>query len=578
MLVRSLGNLSDTVTIDFKISKVVIQNFRGIDALEIELKFGYPSVLIGSNNAGKTAVLNAIALALNGGDYYRYEVDENDFYCSDAGVRSRNFLVQVHFHSNDTLGYPAVKGVGAVSMVHGVQVKGTMTKDGRMSHSRTLFDETGKPITILPRTPVAAADKAKFAEHDVGFKTVNAKLSDVATHTPEIWFFRPQNIEASLYVWKTGPIARLSKLLAERYLQDEWDYKLPDGSTRPMPKAVTAAYKFFQQSTSELPFWKEDMKPRLERVIGKYVGTHAKIDLRPDTQLIEDWLAQKLAVSLATDPDSVATPLRKMGDGWQSVIRLAALEALCEYADVVKERIILLLEEPETHLHPHLRRKVRKVLSALAAKGWTVVYTTHSAELVSFQERQVITRLVRVRGKVISRSVNTDDIDDPAKLQSKLDDNGSHDFLFGTCAVFCEGQNDTFAIRQGFDKLDLDYDARSVSIMQCGGVSGIPAFARIARTLGIRWCALTDEDMLPTGEIKPATQQARDALDRLKDDPDMQIQWTIDLEHCLSVIEGKAAPEVVAEILASPQWQANHPEFKSTLAAIAAWIDPATVA
>ena len=82
-----------------------------------------------------------------------------------------------------------------------------------------------------------------------------------------------------------------------------------------MPNAVTAAYKFFQNSTAELPFWKDDMKPRLERVIGKYVGTHANMDLRPDTQLIEEWLAQKLAVSLATDPDSVATPLRKMGTG-----------------------------------------------------------------------------------------------------------------------------------------------------------------------------------------------------------------------------------------------------------------------
>ena len=562
------------MAIDYKISRVVIQNFRGIDTLELEFKHGYPSVLIGSNNAGKTAVLNAIALALNGGDYYKYDVDENDFYCSDAGVRSRSFLVAVHFHSQDPFGYPAVKGIGAVSMVHGVQVKGAMTKDGRMSHSRTLFDETGKSLTISPRTPVAAADKAKFAEHDVGFKTVNAKMSDIAAHTPEIWFFRPQNIEASLYVWKTGPIARLSKLLAEHYLNDKWEYQVPDGTTRPMPNAVTAAYKFFQNSTAELPFWKDDMKPRLERVIGKYVGTHAKMDLKPDTQLIEDWLAQKLAVSLATDPDSVATPLRKMGDGWQSVIRLAALEALCEYEDLVKERIILLLEEPETHLHPHLRRKVRKVLAALAAKGWTVVYTTHSPELVSFQEKQVITRLVRSKGKVVSRSVNTDDIDDPAKLQSKLDDNGSHDFLFGACSVFCEGQNDTFAVRQGFDKINMDYDARSVSVMQCGGVSGIPAFASIAKTLGIRWCALTDQDLLPTGTIKPKTQQARDTLDKIKSEADIQVQWKIELEHCLNVTEGKATPEVVAEKLGSPQWKSEHPDYLEAVASIAAWIDP----
>lgn len=51
------------MAIDYKLSKVIIQNFRGIDTLELEFKQGYPSVLIGSNNAGKTAVLNAIAMA-----------------------------------------------------------------------------------------------------------------------------------------------------------------------------------------------------------------------------------------------------------------------------------------------------------------------------------------------------------------------------------------------------------------------------------------------------------------------------------------------------------------------------------
>jgi ABC-type histidine transport system ATPase subunit len=83
------------------------------------------------------------------------------------------------------------------------------------------------------------------------------------------------------------------------------------------------------------------------------------------------------------------------------MIRLAALEALIEYPDLVRERVVLqaphlpapalalrqgmwmLLEEPETHLHPHLRRKIRRVLGELAAKGWTVVY-----QRLAFRGRQ----------------------------------------------------------------------------------------------------------------------------------------------------------------------------------------------
>jgi recombinational DNA repair ATPase RecF len=163
--------------IDYKLSKVVIKCFRGIADHTLDLRHGYPSVLIGTNNAGKSTVLNAIALALNGGGFHQWTPAESDFYCVDNGKRAAEFLVQVHFHSDHELGYPAVKGVAKPSMIHGVQVKGKTTRDGKMSHSRTLFDEHGKAVTIAPRTALGE-DKKKFAEHDIGFKLVNARLEE----------------------------------------------------------------------------------------------------------------------------------------------------------------------------------------------------------------------------------------------------------------------------------------------------------------------------------------------------------------------------------------------------------------
>jgi putative ATP-dependent endonuclease of the OLD family len=73
-----------------------------------------------------------------------------------------------------------------------------------------------------------------------------------------------------------------------------------------------------------------------------------------------------------------------MGDGWQSVIRLAALEVLSLYPAEAREWIVLLLEEPETHLHPHLRRKFRSVLDRLASLGWTVVATKPPMQMIEW--------------------------------------------------------------------------------------------------------------------------------------------------------------------------------------------------
>ena len=562
--------------IDYKISKLIIRQFRGIDELELEIREGYPSVLIGTNNAGKSTILNSIALALNGGGYHQWSPSETDFHCSADGTRATEFLVQIHFDSENEFGYPAVKGVAKPSLIHGIQVKGKMWKDGRIVHSRTLFGADGKTVTIEPRTSLAAADKENFSDHDVGYKKYNARLDDIRDDTPEVWLFKPQNIEASLYIWKTGPIAKLSGLLAERFLADSWDVQRDGGKSSPMPATMHKAHEFFKHALEEFPLWKDDMKPHLEEVIGRYVGTQAKVEIRPDAQLFKEWISQQLVVSLATDPDSVATPLRNMGDGWQSVVRLAALEALSKYPELIKERVVLLLEEPETHLHPHLRRKLRKVLAALSAKGWTVVYSTHSPELVAFDSKQIITRLVRSAGKLASSNVVTDSVGHDAKVQEKLDVHGAHDFLFSTAAIFCEGRDDSFAVKLGFDISDMDSDARSVSVTQCGSITAIPSFVAISKKLGIRWCALTDEDKLPDGRIKPASMIVRSKIESFRTGSDLQSQWPVDLENCFAVSSGKATPDVLIEKLSCSNWATKYPEFDAVLRQLVEWIDPNT--
>jgi ABC-type sulfate/molybdate transport systems ATPase subunit len=559
--------------IDYKLAKVAIEGFRGINFLELTFRVGFPNAIIGANNAGKSTILHAIALALNGGGSHQWTFTDDDFFCNQKGERTSQFLIRVLFHTDTEDGYPAVRGVGKAVLIHGVQVKGNIRKDGSIHISRTLLDAEGKPVTISTRSPLAKAEKERWAEHSIEYRPVNARLDDIYVHTPEVWLFKPQNIEASLYVWKTGPITKLSKLLASRFLYDEWEMERADG-VRKMPATLHRAHRFFRDAVEAFPFWKDVMKPRLEAVFSRYVGTHAKIDLRPDTQAVEDWLAQTLAVSLASDPNSISMPLKRMGDGWQSVIRLAALEALTEYPDLVRERVVLLLEEPETHLHPHLRRKVRTVLGRLAAKGWTVVYTTHSSEMVSFEEDLIITRVVRTNGSIIAKSVGTDAINSEAKLQSKMDEHGTHDFLFGTAAVFCEGKDDQFALRLGLENKQVDCDARSVSVSQCGSITAIPAFVEISKVLGIRWCAVTDQDLQPDGTINPATERARNSIERHRGAHDKQIQWPVDLEDCLGLVSGKAVPEICQAKLSDPEWASNHPQFSSALSDVAQWIDP----
>lgn len=562
------------MAIDYRISKVSISSFRGIDEIEICFSQGKPTVLIGANNAGKSTVLEAIALALNGGGSHQWSFSERDFFCAPGQERHKKFLIQLHFSAATEMGHPAVQGVGKPTLIYGAQAKGVLQKNGIVKVTRTLFGADGETITYATRTAISKNEKDKWAEHGVGYRKVNARIQDISDNAPEVWFFTPQNIEASLYVWKTGPIAKLAKLLADRFLNDQWVMELDNGDKRAMPDTLKNAYAFFQKTVEAFPFWKDDMKPKLEKTFQRYVGSQAKIDLRPDVQTIEDWLAQQLAIDLATDPDSLTTPLKDMGDGWQSVIRLAALEALTMYPDLIRDRVVLLLEEPETHLHPHLRRRMRKVLNELSKRGWTVVYTSHSAEMISFDEDITISRLVRSAGLVENCTVTSDQVSDIAKLQAKMDQNGAHEFLFSTAVVFCEGPDDRVASQVALERLDAECDARSVSITQCGAVTSVPAFVDIARRLGIRWCALTDEDMQEDGTIKPNTKKSRDDIDSHKSDKDEQVTWKNDLEFCLDISQGKARPDKSIPKISQEDWKTAYPKFYDAISKIANWIDP----
>jgi len=141
--------------------------------------------------------------------------------------------------------------------------------------------------------------------------------------------------------------------------------------------------------------------------------------------------------------------------------------------------------------------------------------------------------------------------------------------------IFCEGKDASFAIRLGFDKKRVDCDARSVSITQCGGATAILAFAEISKALGIRWCALTDQDKQQDGTVNPATVKARTSIEQHRGKEDMQVQWPTCLESCLGVTAGKATPEVCLSKLSDAAWESNHAQFKAVLADVAEWIDPA---
>jgi putative ATP-dependent endonuclease of the OLD family len=540
--------------IGIHLDRMEISNFRGIRDLRVDLSAEGPTVMLGANNSCKSTILDALALTLGGPGFYRFEPSRYDYFHDELGNASKTFDVTTWFRSppNDEL--PAVRGAyGDPIVVYGARASGTTDKNSRYGHQVRLIDKQGEPINLPIHLPLKKSDAAVWKDHGLNYRLRTARWPDVSEYQPEVWSLQPNNLYKSLYEWKTGPLHRLARMLSTRFLETKWTFEY-NGKKQPMPKGLHSVHEFFSAAVREFPFWKEDLKPRLQETLANYVGHDTRMDLRPSILEIEEWLVQQLAVAFASDSGGAVTPLETMGEGWQSLVRIAALDALSQYPTEVSSHVVLLLEEPESFLHSHLCRKLRKVLDRLATSGWTVIFTTHSSNLVSFAGEQTIVRLTRNGQLVNARQLDTRAVADGPKFQERMDERGTHEMLFAQRAILCEGIDDVFAVRTYLEnRKKIDLDAGSVSVIRTGDVGQLPNFATVASSLGIPWCAVSDQDLDATGRIKPNTQSVRDTLAKIQGSMNKQVQWPVDLEACLGKAQGKARPD----------WQAKEIEPKS---------------
>lgn len=562
--------------VNFRFSRIEIENFRGLKDLALDFPTNGPLAIVGPNNAGKSTILDAISLAMEGPSAHNFVPDEHDYYCKRDGEREKTFAIRLRFAAANDHALPAVRGaVGSPSPVRGSIVVGKTDRSGNHSHTSALMGDDDKPLSLLTSLAMSKGDKAKWAEHSFGSPKRYARWYEIGDARPEVWLLRPSNLHVSLFQWRTGPLQRLSNFLVRKFMDARWDFS-HGGKAYAMPGAIEKAHAFFRGAVAEFPFWKEDLKPRLQETLTDYLGRQASMELRPDLKTLEEWMAQQLIFGFAADGGGAITPLDRMGQGWQSLVRIACLEVLSQYPEEVsRQKVALLFEEPESYLHPHLSRKLRAVLDRLAQSGWLVALTTHSPDFISFNSRQTVAKLARAGDDTSIASLAVDGLDSAAKFQERLDERGGHEMVFAQRVVLCEGKDDAFALRSYLtQRSQLDLDGLSVSIIQAGDVNHLPAFAAMATQLNIPWCAVSDEDRLPDGSLKPNTKAARDKLDKLMRPQDAQVLWPGDLETCLGVT-GKAKPSWQAqhvEPLAQGTLARQHPNFVAAAEKVRGWI------
>jgi putative ATP-dependent endonuclease of OLD family len=135
---------------------------------------------------------------------------------------------------------------------------------------------------------------------------------------------------------------------------------------------------------------------------------------------------------------------------------------------------LVLIEEPEVHLHPGLARSIEQYLRG-KSKSVQIFLTTHSTEFVdsaSFQNVYLISRLADRTAKCTAISNIESGLQIPAELGLRPSSVFMYDRL-----VFVEGPSDEEILRELAATTDVDLAKANVGFVHMGGVRNFAYFA-----------------------------------------------------------------------------------------------------
>ena len=489
------------------LSTITIERFRCFgeesSRFELPLRRGLTAV-VGENDAGKTAVIDALRFVLGTTDQEWYRLEDTDFHeggtpreirivCKFEGLSARDKSAFVEYLTYGEQGdeepvlyanWTASDTGGAHRGRHYWRVEVRSGKDG---DSPSMAPEVRELLRATYLRPLRDAEQALSAGR-------GSRLSQVLHHTEQIKAvgidYNP-NVDTDPKNLNVLGIGDLANALLEK------QQGIADTRTK------------IDKHLKGLSLSGDCIKSSI-----KVSGATASPDLRL-RQLLEK-------LDLVIDGES------KLGLGSNNLLFMACELLLLSQEDEGNK--LLLIEEPEAHLHTQRQLQVMKSLQEQAKEnGIQIIVTTHSPNLASAIE---LNNLVMIRdGRAFSMAEEETQLEpsDYRFLKRFLDVTKSNLF-FARGVMIVEGDSENILLPTLANLIGRDFTEHGVSIVNVGSV-GLRRYARIFQwknvqrdgQLDIPVACVTDMDVMPNcalaiiGKLKegdewPATSRRQGRL------------------------------------------------------------------
>jgi putative ATP-dependent endonuclease of OLD family len=434
------------------LAKLVIKNFRKLAHAELSFQTGL-NVLVGGNNVGKTAVVDALRALLAGHDEPYPRLGEEDVHRPKGGSPSGDIVFEYVFSGldeDDEADFLAALVPDAAGKLE--------------AHIKIRYSDPDKGGRLRA--------KRWCGEHeDVGLTT------DMMENLRGVYLPPLRDASQGLRPGRTSQLARLLQLLAEE-----------DG-VKGIDKALQDLDK---ELKTHLPIvnTQKAIDSQHQSMLGTQLAQLLEVGLSAS-----DFKSLKSRLSLVVD----AFEIEQNGLGFNNLIYMAVvLSELTKNPDSCYRGLIV--EEPEAHLHPQLQAVLLQYLQSIQAidgeKPVQLFVTSHSQNFASIADLGCLVCLVDTGTSVetfLPRSV-TFEKGKREKLARYLDVTRA-ELFFARRVIFVEGAAELMMVDALAKRMGCNLRQHGVSLISVEGLnfdSFLPLFGDNA--LKIPVAVLTDAD------------------------------------------------------------------------------------
>lgn len=510
-----------------KVVRLTIANFRGIRSAE--LFFNGHTLMVGTNNVGKSTICEALDLVLGPDRLNRFPpVDEFDFYNATyltppeaEGEKPQSVPLRIEAVLIDLSGEIDNKCGGNVEFWH--------LKEQRVLGPGEIAAANPPDVTPCLRIETLAKydpDEDEFVAKTYFSHSPDAAIGELTAVPKPI-----KRLFGFLYLrtLRTGSRA----LSLERGSLLDIILRTKGVRTSLWEKTISRLRGLdIEADAAEIAPVLRSVEKRLARYVAlESPGNATKLHV---SELTREHLRKTMTFFLSLSADQGHVPFAHAGTGTINTLVLALLSFI---ADLKPETVIFAMEEPEIAVPPHTQRRIAEYLLTKTTQAFV---TSHSPFVIEKFEPSKTLLLARNAGVVTARKVSdaTGLKDNDYKRFSR---SGLSECMLGRAAIVVEGVTELHAMPVVARRMEENdptlqpLDIAGVAFFDADGESNMPKFGKFFNTLGLRTFAFYDLDYKKTR--KPEQAQA------------LADNYEINVEHAYKGFEGLVSAEVPVDRL-----------------------------